>query len=157
MVNSHLYMPFLDSIKKIFRKNTDIEIDAKGSFYTENEDIKSLGIASIINFFGKMEGRFLIDMEKGLALAVAKKMLGTDLTCQNEYMVLESVQKLNSIIVDDAIGELSNLYSVEIKAAVPIVLEGKDALITVPKVEPVSMDCITPFGRLKINIAIEEV
>ncbi|ODM27194.1 hypothetical protein A7W90_13780 [Clostridium sp. Bc-iso-3] len=156
MVSGQLYIPFIESIKNIFRKNADIEICTEGTFYTQNEDIKSLGVASIINFFGKMKGRFLIDMEKDLALALAKNMIGTDFDPENENMVLESVKKLNRIIADNAIEELNNLYSAEIKAALPIVLEGKDALITVPKVEPISMDYITACGRLKINIAIEE-
>lgn len=95
-------------------------------------------------------------MEKELIFAVAKKMNGADFDSENEYMVLESVQTLSKIIAGNAIDELNNLYLAEIKAAPPIVLEGKDALITVPKVEPVSMDCTTSCGRLKINIAIEE-
>ncbi|HOM02653.1 MAG TPA: chemotaxis protein CheX [Acetivibrio sp.] len=156
MASDRLYVPFTESVKNFFRKNADIEICTEGSFYTQNEDIKSLGVASIINFFGNVRGRFLIDMEKDLAFAVAKNMNEGDFNPENKNMALESVETLSKIIANNAIEELNSLYSAEIKAAPPIVLEGKDALITVPKVEPVSMDCTTSFGRFKINIAIEE-
>lgn len=155
-MDNSLYTPFLDSIKNIFGQMTGIEINPKGGFYTENDDISSLGVASIITFSGKMKGRLLLDMEKSLALQVAKNITGTDYDCEKEYMVMASIQELNNIIAGDAITKLNNLYSAGLRLAPPIVLAGKDAIISIPKVEPLSMDYTTPYGRMKVNIAFEE-
>ena len=60
-------------------------------------------------------------MEKDLALALAKNMIGTDFDPENENMVLESVKKLNRIIADNAIEELNNLYSAQSPPAMQLI------------------------------------
>ncbi|NLU26494.1 MAG: chemotaxis protein CheX [Hungateiclostridium thermocellum] len=155
MAGDHLYAPFVESVKKVLKEKADIEI-CEEKFYTENKDVQSLGIACVVNFFGRIKGKFLIDMERDLAFALAKNIKGEYFDPEDEPMVLKPFQTLSKIIVNKAIEELNNLYSAKIEAAPPIVLKGKDALITVPKVEPVFVDCTTAFGKLRINVAIEE-
>ncbi|MFZ5985948.1 MAG: chemotaxis protein CheX [Bacillota bacterium] len=155
-MDTRLYSPFINSIKDVFKQMTGIEVYLDKDFYTENDDLVSLGVTSIISFSGKIKGRLLLDMEKSLALEVAKNITGTDFDNVKEYMVLASVQELNNIISGDAITKLNNEFGVSLRLAPPIVFAGKDAVVSVPKVEPVSMDCGTSYGKLKVNIAFEE-
>jgi len=70
----HLYAPFVESVKKVLKEKADIEI-CEEKFYTENKDVQSLGIACVVNFFGRIKGKFLIDMKRTW-LCVGKKHKG---------------------------------------------------------------------------------
>jgi len=57
MAGDHLYAPFVESVKKVLKEKADIEI-CEEKFYTENKDVQSLGIACVVNFFGRIKGNF---------------------------------------------------------------------------------------------------
>jgi len=122
-----IYMLRCGSVKKVLKEKADIEI-CEEKFYTENKDVQSLGIACVVNFFGRIKGKFLIDMKRDLAFALAKNIKGEDFDPEDEPMVLKPFQTLSKIIVNKAIEELNNLYSAKIEAAPPIVLKGKTLL-----------------------------
>ena len=63
---------FQDSIQEIFAEMTGIELVQQGEIYDDDNEISSLGVASILNFSGAFKGRFLIDMEEGVALQAAE-------------------------------------------------------------------------------------
>jgi chemotaxis protein CheX len=154
-MDTRLYDPFENSVKDIFMQMAGIEISLQDGFYPEIDEITSYGVSSIISFVGKIKGRLLLDMEKSLALAIAKNITGTEYTSTNEYMVLASISELNNIISGDGITQLNNLYSLSLRLAPPIVFSGKDAVICIPKISSVSLNCMTPFGNLKVNAAFE--
>lgn len=153
----HLANAFISSVKETFLKMTGIKIDVEKDFYPENEDLTSLGISTIISFSGKINGRFLLDMENVLAIETARSITGTASDSVNEDMVLESIQKINNLLVKEAITKLNSQYSLELTLASPVVFTGKDVVISVPKAEPMSADCSTLYGKMKVNLAFEEV
>lgn len=91
-----------------------------------------------------------------MALAIAKSITGTDYDSVKEYLVLASIQELNNIIAGDGITKLNNQYTLGLRLAPPIVFTGKDTVISIPKIEPASIDCVTTYGKLKVNLAFEE-
>lgn len=154
-MDERLYSPFLKSIRGIMPQMSNISLEPAGGFYTENDDIESYGVSSIITFAGKIKGRLLIDMENGLALAIAENLTGTRYDNVRTFMVLASISEINNIISGDAITVLNNQYSLGLRLAPPIVFTGKDAMISIPKIPSVSLNCITEFGKLKLNVAFE--
>lgn len=153
----HLANAFISSVKETFLKMTGIEIDVEKDFYPENEDLTSLGISTIISFSGKVNGRFLLDMDNILAIETARSITGMTSDTVDEDMVLESIQRINDILVKEAITKLNNQFSLELTLASPVVFTGKDVVISVPRAEPMSADCSTPYGKMKVNVAFEEV
>jgi len=77
MAGDHLYAPFVESVKKVLKEKADIEI-CEEKFYTENKDVQSLELPVFVNFFGRIKGKFLIDMKRDLAFALAKNIKGED-------------------------------------------------------------------------------
>ncbi|NLD51011.1 MAG: chemotaxis protein CheX [Clostridiaceae bacterium] len=148
---------FINSVKETYLEMAGINIDIEKDFYTENEDLTSMGVTSIISFSGKINGRLLLDMEKNLAIETARNITGTVFETVNEGMVLESIQRINNTIAKEAIERLNNQYSLELSLASPVVFTGKEIVISVPKAEPLSADCSTLYGKMKVNISFEEV
>ena len=150
-----LYDPFINSVKQIFKQMANMEVSLKGAFGSESDEIVSYGVTSIINYTGKVKGRFLLDMEPGVALAAAQNVTGMGYESVKDIMVLATISEMNNIIAGGAISTLNNLYSLGLWLAPPFVFTGKDAVICIPKVSSASVDCTTLYGKLKVNVAFE--
>lgn len=150
-----LYKPFMDSTLGIIHQMTGVEITGMDELKTEAQEIASMGVSSIINFAGKRRGRLFIDMEPSLALKLANTLLGEQYIDTRDYMVLATVSEINNIISGDAITFLNNQYSLSLRLTPPIVFSGRDALISIPKIESFSTWGTSDYGSLRINIAWE--
>lgn len=147
--------PFIDSTREILKKMADIDVNVTGALSSGDESIMSYGVSSIISCTGKIKGRLLLDMEQSLAVAIAQNITGYAYTSAKEYMVLASVSELNNIIAGNAITQINNQYSLGLRLAPPVVLTGRDVRISIPKISSASLDCVTKYGKLKINVAFE--
>ena len=154
-MEAYLYTPFVHSVQSIMDQMANIRVEFEGEQFTENDEIISFGVSSIITFAGKVKGRLLIDMEKSLALAIAENITGTKYTSANEYMVLASISELNNIIAGDSVTQLNNQNGLGLRLAPPIVFTGKDTLICIPRISSISLNCMTKYGKMKVNAAFE--
>lgn len=154
-MDKQLYLPFIESVKSILMQMTNIELEPDGECIAEDDEVVSYGVSSIISYSGKLKGRLLLDMEKELALKIAENITGNIYTSTNEYMVLASISELNNIIAGDGITKLNNEYSYGLRLAPPIVFSGRDTVICIPKISSVSLNCKTPYGKMKVNAAFE--
>ena len=150
-----LYQPFMESFRTILLQMTNIEVLQEGDYFTENDEIVSYGVSSIIAYSGKIKGRLLLDFDATLALKIAENITGTQYDTTHEYMVLASISELNNIVSGDGITKLNNQFSYGLRLAPPIVFTGKDTIICIPKITSVSLNCNTLYGRIKINAAFE--
>lgn len=147
--------PFINSVKDILMKMAGVEVSVIGTVNSGNESIVSYGVTSIISCSGKIKGRLLIDMEQSLALAIAQNITGIYYDAARDYMVLATISEVNNIIAGDAITVINNQLSLGLRLAPPIVLTGKDVVISIPKISSTSLDCVTRYGKLKVNVAFE--
>jgi chemotaxis protein CheX len=150
-----LYEPFINSVKKILLDMANMEVVIKGAFSDESEEIATYGVTSVINYTGKVKGRFMIDMEPGLALALAQNVNGIYYDSVKDSMVLATISEMNNIIAGHAVSTLNNLYSLGLWLSPPYVFSGKDIVVCIPKIPSASIDCQTKYGRLKVNVAFE--
>jgi chemotaxis protein CheX len=150
-----LYQPFLKEARETIQSMADLKLDVIGAISTENEEIVSLGVTSIITYAGKMKGRSMLDMEPVLALALAQNITGSCYTAVKDPMVLATVSELNNIISGGAISALNNTYGLNLWLAPPIVFAGSNCIICIPKIASASINCTTLYGKLRINIAFE--
>lgn len=149
------YSPFINSVKEIMKQMGNIDINVNDTVYSENDEIVSLGVTSIVSCVGKIKGRLLIDMEQSLAITIAQNVTGMLYDKAKEYMVLATISELNNTIAGDGITNLNNKYSLGLRLAPPIVFAGKDSVISIPKITSVSTNCTTRYGKLKVNVAFE--
>jgi chemotaxis protein CheX len=151
----NLYEPFMESIQSILMQMANVQLERDGEYISENDEIISYGVSSIIAYSGKLKGRLLLDLDKELALKIAENITGIKYASTHEYMVLASISELNNIVAGDGITKLNNRYSYGLRLAPPIVFTGKDTIICIPKISSVSLNCKTIFGKIKINAAFE--
>lgn len=150
-----MYSPFVNSVKQIMMQMANIEVQIGNAFYDESDEIVSYGISTIVSCIGKVKGRILLDMDQGLATTVTQNITGLFYNTAKNNMVLAAVSELNNTIAGDGVTSLNNKYSLGLRLAPPIVFTGKDTVIALPKLSSVSMDCLTKYGKMKINIAFE--
>jgi chemotaxis protein CheX len=155
MMLQELTAPFLHSTQNMIQQMAGIIVTPEGDFYEEKNDLVSLGVASLVSFGGKMKGRLLLDMEPSLALAFANVINGENYTSDREFMVLMSIAELNNIVAGDANTLINNQFHLNLRLAPPVVFAGKGTIIRIPKIASQSIGCMTPHGRLKVNIAFE--
>lgn len=154
-MSMQLSNPFINSVKDIVMKMAGIDVTVVGTIVTGNEEIISYGVTSIVSCVGKIKGRLLLDMEQSLAVTIAEKVTSVYYASAKEYMVLATISELNNIIAGDAITVINNRFSLGLRLAPPIVLVGKDVVISIPKISSTSLDCVTRYGKLKVNVAFE--
>lgn len=150
-----LYEPFIKEARAAIQSMANLKLDVVGAVTSENEEIVSMGVTSIITCTGKLKGRSMLDMEPALALALAQNIIGSAYTNVKEPMVLATVSELNNIISGGAISALNNAYGLNLWLAPPVVFAGRNCIICIPKLASASIDCVTLYGKLKINIAFE--
>lgn len=132
-----------------------VKVDILGAFGSETQEFPSLGITSVIHFTGKVRGRFLLDMETGLALTVAQNVLGNMCSSVRNTMVLATISEMNNIISGAAVSVLNNKYALGLWLSPPYIFTGKNCLISLPKMQSASVNCNTLYGKLKVNVAFE--
>lgn len=154
-MSMQLSNPFINSVKDIMMKMADIDVTVTGTVISGNEEIVSYGVTSIVACVGKIKGRLLLDMEQSLAVTIAQNVTGVCYASAKEYMVLATISELNNIIAGDAITVINNQFSLGLRLAPPVVLTGKDVIISIPKISSTSLDCTTRYGKLKVNVAFE--
>jgi chemotaxis protein CheX len=147
--------PFINSVKKILMEMANIDVAVTGAVSSGNDAVVSYGVTSIVACVGKIKGRLLLDMEQSLAVAIAENITGVVYASAKEYMVLACVSEVNNIIAGDAITVINNQFPLGLRLAPPIVLTGKDVVVSIPKISSSSLDCKTKYGKLKINVAFE--
>lgn len=154
-MDEKLIMPFLESTKKIMIEMAGVDVETKEEFKQENKDITSYGVASIIAFSGKMKGRLLLDMEADVAKGIAETLMGESYENVKNPMLLAAISEINNIIAGDANTLINNKYGLGLRLAPPVVLAGEDIIIAIPKIKSSTAYCLTPLGKLKINVAFE--
>lgn len=151
-----LYKPFIESTANIIGQMTGLHIDLSDQVCEEGQEISSLGVTSIVTFAGVRRGRFLIDMVPELAIKITNNITGVEYKDVREYDVLTSIAELNNIIAGDAITVLNDELKLSLRLAPPIVLCGKEPIISIPKLSSVTIHGSSDHRDLKINIAFEK-
>lgn len=151
-----LIEPFIKSTKNMIKEMTKIDVDIIGEPYADEGDMESFGVASIINFAGKMRGRFLIDITPELANEMVYSMLEEKLNSKDRLYV-STISEINNIISGDANTVLNNTYSLGLRLAPPIVFTGKNIIIAASRINSASILGNTKYGKIKLNIGFQEV
>lgn len=154
-MDRRLSVIFQNSMEEIFEEMTGIKLVQQGEIYNDDNEVSSLGVASILNFSGAFKGRFLIDMEGQVALQGTEYLFGSPFSQVRDVTVLGVLSEMNNTITGHAITKINNIHGSNLRLAPPIVFTGSQVLIAIPKLTSVSVDYMTSYGRVKMNLAVE--
>ena len=146
---------FFESTRSILKEMAGISLERQDQEAEDIKEITSLGVTSIIAFAGKKKGRLVIDMEKELALTIGKNLMMEEYESERDPMVLAAVSELNNTIAGDANTKLNNEHNWSLRLAPPVVMAGKDAIISIPKLPSVTIRGNTSYGSIQMNVAFE--
>lgn len=150
-----LYKPFIRSVCDTFAMMASMKVYIEGAFSAETEEIISYGVSSIINYTGRIKGRFLLDMQPSVALTLTQNILGAYYSNVRDEMVLATISEMNNVIAGNAVSALNDMYSLGLWLSPPYIFTGKNAVIVLPRIRSASVGCNTLYGKLKVNIAFE--
>lgn len=156
-MDTDLEKSYLLNLKTVLKDMTKIEIIKEGSFAEEKGYLKSFGVTSVLNFTGKMRGRFVIDVEDKLAIEMARRLTGVGYITAKSSMVLATISEFNNIVSGTVVTQVNNSQSMGLWLSIPFVLSAKNAVVCTPSIESSTAICETAFGKVRINIAIERL
>ncbi|WP_010243836.1 chemotaxis protein CheX [Acetivibrio cellulolyticus] len=154
-MDKRLSDPFFSSTREIIKQMADIDININEVQEIDNSEIVSYGVASIINFSGKIKGRFMIDLEADLALKIAGNILGEPCTNLKNRIFVAAISELNNVIAGDANTYINNNYSLDLRLATPVVYSGKNIVIVTSKIISTTLLCSTVYGKMKLNVGFQ--
>lgn len=154
-MDKRLEEPYLNSTKNTIKRMVGIDIYECKDEELANGEIISYGVGSIINFTGKIKGRFMIDLEVDLACKIASKILGKPCYNLKDRAFIAAISELNNIIAGDANTYINNTHSLDLRLATPVAYTGKSIILLTPKVISSSFLCITASGKIKLNIGFQ--
>lgn len=146
---------FQNSMQEIFTEMTGIELVKQGDIYTDDNEVSSLGVATILNFSGAFKGRFLIDVEGPVALQATEYLFGDSFSNVRDVVVLGVLSEMNNTIAGNAVTKINNAHGTRLMLAPPIVFAGSNVTIAIPRLASVSVDFMTSYGKVKMNLAVE--
>lgn len=153
-MDKRLVEPYINSTKTMIKEMAGIDLEI-GEPFEEDGDIESLGVTSIINFAGKMRGRFIIDFFPELSDKIVFNMLD-EMFNRKEKDYVATISEVNNIITGDANTKINNSLSLGLRLAPPIVFTGNNIIISVTKINSYSAIGNSQYGKMKINIGFHE-
>lgn len=144
--------PFKNSTKNIIKQMTEIDLELREKPYDYDGEIVSYGVASVINFSGKIHGRLVIDIYPELAKKMVSELMGEVYDNIQDRMFLAAISEINNTIAGDANTELNNDYSLGLRLAPPIVMSGKNIVLTTSKMTSTICKFSSPFGDVRLYV-----
>lgn len=149
--------PFVEAANNVLKEVLECEV-ARGELYLKSTAAPVLGVAAIIGLAGDVEGRVLLDMNRGTAISVANAML--------KDMEMEPIESLNemgratitelaNMITGQAVTKLHNL-GFKFDLTPPALVTGDNMEISNANVEALIVPIDIPQGKIEINVAIRE-
>jgi chemotaxis protein CheX len=152
----NIYEPFVKSLAMVFSEMVGLEVKLEGNSKSEYEEIQVLGVASVVNFSGRIKGRVLLDMSPNLAISITRKLMAKEYYSESDSMVLATVAEMNNMICGNALAPINNQLGLKLWMSSPYVFTGTDTTICISKIPSVSFVYFTIFGKVKLNLAFEK-
>ena len=151
-INPKLIVPFVNSVREVFRTMVGVETTVQRPF-VKAQPAPSYDVSGIIGFSGNIVGSVVVSFQSEAALKLVESFSGS--RCE-----------LNSPDFADAIGELANMVAGSAKKdmgtqasiTVPSVVIGANHMLANLKDVPcIVVPCTTPVGDFCVEINIKQV
>ncbi len=146
-----LIQPFIGSLDAVLAEMMNAPATI-ADLTMEEEGYRKKGLAAVVNFKGRIEGRIIFDIDPGVAVTVASYLAGAQVD-PSESIVGETVCELANMVIGNAVTQLND-KGFQFKVYPPQILTqeqgekaGQDSEATILRFE-------TPSGNAYLNIAM---
>lgn len=154
-MNTEYLQIYLESTQNVVKQMTDIELISLDEKIDEPEGFRSLGVASVVTFSGKVKGRLIIDMCNEFAFEMTQRVMGEPCNDLGDKMLAALVSEMNNTIAGDANTKLNNSFNLGLRLAPPIVATGMNMVVSSNKMDAVTVRYTSEFGEFKINVGFQ--
>jgi chemotaxis protein CheX len=146
-----LIQPFTNAADAVFAESLQAPTKI-GDLSMEEETYRRKGIAALILIKGEIEGRVILDMAPEVALSIASKLAGSDVT-ESEQVARETVCELANMVIGNSV-TLLNDGGFRFKVFPPEIHMNDQGLANSRDTEAVVICMDTPCGPVYLNIAM---
>jgi chemotaxis protein CheX len=146
-----LIQPFINAADAVFSEL--LQSSAKIIDLTMDEDTyRRKGVAALIAIKGDIEGRVILDLSPEVAVKVASRLAGAELTA-SEQLVRETVCELANMVIGNSV-TLLNDQGFRFKVFPPEIHSDETGLSSSVDTEAMVLGLETPCGEVYLNIAM---
>ena len=149
-----LIQPFINAADAVFAESLQAPTKI-GDLSMEEETYRRKGIAALILIKGEIEGRVILDMAPEVALSIATKLAGADVT-QNEQVARETVCELANMVIGNSV-TLLNDQGYKFKVFPPEIHVNDEGLACTRDTEAMVLAIETTCGNIYLNIAMRHL
>ena len=146
-----LIQPFINAADAVFAESLQAPTKI-GDLSMEEETYRRKGIAALILIKGEIEGRVILDMAPEVALSIAGRLGGSDVTA-SEQVARETVCELANMVIGNSV-TLLNDGGFRFKVFPPEIHMNDQGLANSRDTEAVVICMDTPCGPVYLNIAM---
>jgi chemotaxis protein CheX len=147
-----LIQPFINAadavLAEMLKCNTRID-----EISMDEEVYRRKGMAALILVQGEIEGRVILDMERGTAASVSAAMTGMNVGEIDDDMVREAICELANEVIGNAVVSLND-QGHKFKVHPPEVHKNETGLANAEDTEALVMSFGTPVGNIFMNVAM---
>jgi chemotaxis protein CheX len=146
-----LIQPFINAADAVFSEL--LQSSAKIIDLTMDEDTyRRKGVAALIAIKGDIEGRVILDLSPEVAVKVASRLAGAELSA-SEQLVSETVCELANMVIGNSV-TLLNDQGFRFKVFPPEIHVNETGLSSTVDTEAMVLGLETPCGEIYLNIAM---
>jgi len=146
-----LIQPFINAADAVFAESLQGPTSI-GDLSMEEEAYRRKGIAALIAIKGDIEGRVILDLSPEVAVKVASKLSGEEVT-ESEQLIRETVCELANMVIGNSV-TLLNDQGFRFKVFPPEVHMSDEGLAGTQDTEAMVLSIETSCGPIFLNISM---
>ncbi|MCX7747658.1 MAG: chemotaxis protein CheX [Clostridia bacterium] len=145
--------PFLEAVKIILGE-FGIQDIRRGNIVKKESMHVDMDITSVIGLIGDVRGNIAYSLSQETAKAITSAMMMGMPVTQMDALARSAIGELTNMITGRALGIL-NSTNLFIDITPPSIIFGNDIYFIISSVQTITVDMLTPMGKIEINIGLE--
>ncbi|MBI2875367.1 MAG: chemotaxis protein CheX [Candidatus Tectomicrobia bacterium] len=146
--------PFISAASEILEKEVQVQV-ARGQITLQKSAYTTEEITIMIGLTGQVEGMVTYGISEDTAKAFVSQMMGQEWSVLDD-LAQSAIGELGNMITGLASTELSNA-GYETKISPPMLILGKEVLISTLDLHRLVVSLQTPHGPVQIHLSLREV
>ena len=143
--------PFVTAACDVLATETGVA-PIRGSLVVEQNPYTTEDVTAVVGMSGTARGSIYVSMSEATALAIVGKMMGSELTVFDE-LAQSGIAEFSNVVAGNASIALAE-QGLETQITPPLMLVGAGARITSFDLMRIVVPLTTPFGIVKVHVAL---
>lgn len=154
-LNAKYVNPFIEAAMKVVHQITGIEV-RRGHLSYKARVEPSYGVSIIIGIYGFLVGQIVYSLDNSLAEKLVDRLLVGKSPQEKKVMFIDTLGELSNMITGNATSLLNNRKDLALHITTPAIAMGENISVSLVPKPALVLGLYTQFGRIEINIAVEE-